>query len=148
MANYTGETRLRVYNRCRHMIGVTLLNGQQLAINPKSFQLLTVNDIFYIDSMCNTTKFFSQRMLVPVDDNNKDLSLDDLGFHVDESLPVHLNDDETKAMLKQTNKKVEAWINSIEDKAELFGIYEIAKELDLPGSKMAMIEKKLNPPEE
>lgn len=56
------EENYRVYNRCKHDIGVSLMNGMQTNIKAGSFKVLTVDDIQYIESICNGTKFFSSKM--------------------------------------------------------------------------------------
>ena len=117
--SFSGEQRFRVYNRCKYDIGVTLLNGASLAIRAGSFQLITVNDILFIESICADRKFFSQRMLVPVNDAGEEVSLDELGIYVDENAPEHLTSDAIKAVLRQAPKKIEAWLESISDPAEL-----------------------------
>ena len=137
-----GEKRFRVYNRCKHDIGVTLTSGQQPNIKAGSFLPLTVNDILYIESICTKRKFFSAKMLVPVSDDGKDLSLEDIGGYVDEDSLPHMNDDEIISMLKKTPKAVEAWLNEIDDPEEMHAIFMVARKLDLPKSKLAILSAK------
>lgn len=138
-----GEKRLRVYNRCKYDIGVSLINGASVAIRAGSFQLLTVNDILYIESICANTKFFSSKMLVAVDDSGKDVAFEQLGLYPDDTAEPHLNDEEITAMLKQSVKKIEAWIETINDPAELDAIYLVAKSMDLPASKTKVLSTKM-----
>jgi len=65
------EQRYRVVNKCKYDIGVTLPSQQDIVIKGGSFQLLTADDIMYIESICREVKFFSKRMLVPYDAENK-----------------------------------------------------------------------------
>lgn len=134
-----GDKRFRVYNRCVYDIGVTTTTWQQPNIKAGSFQILTVNDILYIESICNGKKFFSAKMLVPVDDNGNELTLEQLGGYVDERTVVHLDDNEIIAMLKKPNKSLEAWLKDIDDPVELHAVYEIAKTMDLPASKLKIL---------
>ena len=137
------EKKLRVLNKTKFDIGVTLLSGQQIIIRHNSFQLMTPDDIMYVESLCTKKKPFSQRMLVPVDSDGKELTLDQIGLYPDDSHPVYMDDDEIKAALKQTNKKIEAWLEAIEDPAQLYAIAEVAKSMDLPASKLTIIAKKV-----
>lgn len=137
------EQRFRVYNKCKHDIGVNTINGLSLNIKAGSFQLLTVNDILYIESICRTNKFFSARMLVIVDDTGKEINLEDIGLAKDESVQEHLSDDEIFAMLKKSNKQIEAWINNIEDPAELHSIFMVAKNADISSSKLKILHDKM-----
>ena len=137
------EEMYRVYNKCKYDIGVVNVDGRQLTIKSGSFQPLTANDILYIESICRANKFFSQKMLVAYDKDGNEINLDQLGLHVDEDVPVHLDDDSIEAKLKQSVKKIEEWIDTIEDPAELHGIYEVAKTMDLPASKLKVLNAKM-----
>ena len=139
-----GDVRYRVYNRCKHDIGVYISNGQQsLNIRAGSFAVLSVNDILYIESICGKRKYFSGKMLVPVDDSGKDLTLEDVGGFTDESAPVHHNEAEIEANLKKSLSSFKTWINSIEDPVELHQIWEVGKNMDLPASKLKILNSKM-----
>ena len=139
-----GDIRYRVYNRCKHDIGVYISNGQQsLNIKAGSFAVLSVNDILYIESICNKRKYFSGKMLVPVDDSGKDLSLEDIGGFTDESAPVHHNENEIESNLKKPFNAFKAWISKIEDPVELHEIWEVGKKMDLPASKLKILSSKM-----
>ena len=82
-----GDKKFRVFNRCKYDIGVNLMSGQQPNIKAGSFVMLSVNDILYIEST-SKRKIFSAKMLVAVDENGKDVELEELGgFPVGELLP-------------------------------------------------------------
>ncbi len=138
-----GDQRLRVYNKCHYDIGVTLTNNTSVNIRPNSFQILTINDILYIESICNSKKYFSSKMLVPVDDNEKELTLNDLGGFTDEYAEKHLNNEDIALMLKKSAKQIEAWLDGINDPEELHAIYEVAKESDLSASKLKILNAKI-----
>jgi len=133
----------RLYNRCTYDIGVKLSNGQSANVKSNNFILVNAYDILYIDSICNHVKFISAKMLVPVDDTGKDISLEDLGGYTDHDTPVHLNNNEISTMLKKSNKQIEAWLNTIDDPAELHAIFEAVKDMDLPTSKMKILSAKM-----
>lgn len=139
-----GDMRYRVYNRCSHSVGVYVNNGQQsLNIKPGSFAVLSVNDILYIESICNRKKFFSAKMLVPVDDAGKDLTLEDIGGFSDESTEVHHSKKEIETNLKKPFNAFKSWINKIEDPVELHEIWEVGKTMDLPASKLKVLNTKM-----
>ena len=139
-----GDLRYRVYNRCKHDIGVYISNGQQsLNIKSGSFAVLSVNDILYIESICGKRKFFSGKMLVPVDDSGKDLTLEDIGGFTDESAPVHHDDKEIEANLKKPFAAFKSWISKIDDPVELHQIWEVGKTMDLPASKVKLLNAKM-----
>lgn len=137
------QTRYRVTNKCRYDIGVKLSNNQDIVIKAGSFQMLTSDDIVYIESVCFHTKLFAKRMLVPYDSEGKEVTLAELGMYASEEDAPHLDDVDIGAMLKQSAKKIEAWISGIEDQAELHAIFEVAKTMDLPASKLKILASKM-----
>ena len=136
-----GEQRLRVYNRAKYDIGVRLINGVSFNIAPNSFQVMTANDIMFIESAYPDSKFFTRKLLMPVDDAGKDIDMSEFGFINAED--VHKDDKEISEMLKQPAKKLEAWLATIEDDAELHAIYTVATEMDLPASKLKILSAKI-----
>lgn len=139
----SGETRVRAYNNTAHDIGVNTVNGMSLNITPGSFKILTVNDILYIDSICNYKKFFTSGMLVAVDDTGKRIDAVELGLYPEDT-GKHLTNEDIAAALKQNPKKLEAWLKDIEDEAELHSIYMVAKDMeDLPIGKIKVLKAKM-----
>lgn len=137
------EQRYRVYNECKYDIGVRLVNGQEIVIRHNSFQMLTADDINYIESVCTEIKFFAKKMLVPKDEHGEVLDFQKLGMFVEEDPFPHLTDDEIAQKFKQPIKKIEEWLAGVEDPAELHGIAEVAKTLDLPASKLKVLNAKM-----
>lgn len=135
--------RYRVKNMCRYDIGVKLTNGLSLLIAAGSFQMMTADDIAYVESICTVNKFFSQRMLIPYDSQGNEVPLDKLGMYVEEDTAKHMNDEDIVAMLKQSPKKIEAWLANITDPAELGAISAVAKTMDLTASKLKVINAKM-----
>lgn len=137
----SGETRYRVYNKCKFDIGVRLINGVELNIKSNSFQLLTVNDILFIESICSNKKMFSTKMLVPVDETGNEIDIESIGLYKEENGFVHMSDEEIEAALKLPYKKFDAWFSGITDREEIFAIKKIAEQHeDLPTNKMKLIE--------
>ena len=139
-----GMKMFRVYNRCGYDIGITLTSGQQPVIRAGSFLPMTVNDILYLESIARGKKKpFSSRELVPVSDDGKDLTLEDLGGYTDTYSEKHFGTDEISANLKKSAKQIENWLAEVEDPIELHAILDVAKEMDLPTSKMKIILAKV-----
>ncbi len=141
-----GEKKFRVFNRCAFDVGVSLISGLSINIKPNSFAMLSVNDILYIESICQKRKFFSSKMLVPVDESGKDLSLEDLGGYTDEVSATEQkrhDTDEIILNLKKPYKAFEAWIKKIDDPSELYAIWEVGRSVDLPASKLKILQEKI-----
>jgi hypothetical protein len=137
------DIRYRVKNMCRYDIGVQTTNGLRLMIAAGSFQLMTADDIAYVESICTVNKFFSKRMLVPYDSMGNEVPLDKLGMYVSEDEIQHMDDTTITTMLKQSPKKIEAWLADINDPAELDAISAVAKTMDLTASKLKVINAKM-----
>lgn len=137
------EKYYRVWNRCKHIIGVQQLTGRTMMIRPGSFQLMSMADIQYVESICRTVKYFSSKMLVPTDEKGNDLDLAELGVTSYADGPTHMNDDEITAMLKKPVKQIESWLNDIEDPAELHAIFVAAKNMDLSTAKLKVLSAKM-----
>ncbi len=139
-----GSKIFRVYNRCGYDVGITLTSGQQPIIRAGSFLPMSVNDILYLESVARGKKKpFSSKELVPVSDDGKELTLEDLGGYTDTYSEKHFSKEEISANLKKSAKQIETWLNSIEDVIELNSILKVALEMDLPTSKMKVIKAKL-----
>lgn len=119
------------------------MNGMQYNIKAGSFQMLSAMDIQYIESICNNTKYFASKMLVAVDKDGKDVDFEKIGIYVEEDTPVHMNDNEISALLRKSAKQIEAGLSDIEDPAELHAIYMVAKDMDLPASKLKVLKAKI-----
>ena len=137
------ELRYRVTNMCKYDIGVTLPNGISVSIPSGGFQMLTADDIAYIESICVVNKFFSKRMLVPFNSINEEVPLEKLGMYSFEDEKKHVTDEEIMTMLKMPIKKLEVALDAITDPAELHAIAEIGLSLDLPNSKMKLLASKI-----
>lgn len=138
-----GETKLRVYNRCNYDIGVTLTSGQKPNIRKGSFLPLSVDDILYIESISGNFMPFSSKKLVAVSQEGKDLTLEDLGGYTNTYAEQHFSEEEMMANLKKPYKAVESWLEKITDPVELHAVSEIAIKMDLPASKLKLIQGKL-----
>lgn len=134
--------RYRVKNMCHYDIGVKNVDNRDIPINAGSFQMMTADDIAYTESI-STIKPFSKRMLVVFDNAGNELSLDGLGLYEDDSLAKHLTDEDIEAALKQTTKKLESWLANIDDITELHAIAEVARNMDLPASKLKILTAKM-----
>ena len=139
-----GDSKFRVYNRCSHSIGVVMSNGILSAnVKPGSFVMLSVNDILYIESICNRKKFFSMKMLVPVDENGNELTLEQIGGFTDASVEPHRDPDEIMELLNKPFASFKAWITKVDDPVELHEIWEVGKIMDLPASKLKLLQSKM-----
>lgn len=142
-----GSQTFRIANKCKYDIGVPLMNGQGVNIPAgSSYIKLSVDDILRIEGMCHKRKVFSAGMLVPVTDDGKELTLEDLGGYTDSYTSEnqkHLSDEEIKQNLKKNFKAFEAWVNKIEDLSEIDAIIAVAKAEDISMSKLKVLQARV-----
>lgn len=134
-----GDARFRVYNRCLYDIGVTTLNNISFNIRAGSFQIMTANDIMFVDTNYSG-HFFSNKMLVAVNDNGDEVPLTDFGLGGN-TTEEHISEDEITQVLKGSVKKLEEWLSGINDQSELHAVYKVAQTLDLPINKIKLLSK-------
>lgn len=139
----TTVPKFRVYNRCKYDIGVTTSDGRQYNIKPGSFTMLTMDDIDYIESICQTKKFFGSGMLEVVDAKNEPIPCEAMNIVESPEEERVLSDDEIIAALKKPLKAFTEWLDKIEDPVELHAIYTVANGIDLPSSKLKALSAKM-----
>lgn len=124
-----GDERYRVWNRAKYDIGLKLLSGVEMNVKSGSFQILTVNDIIYIEATYSASRFFAKKLLVITDDRDQEIDIEQLGLPRTAD-DAHNSDDEIIAHLKQSAKKIEEWVSQINDREELHAIYTVAKSME------------------
>ena len=132
------DKKIRVYNPNKFDVGIRLLNGTEQNVRHGSFTMLTQDDIDYIASM---SKVFSKAHLRVEATEEKEV-LESLGINKDED-PNFMDDIDIKKKLALSVNKLGAWLDTIEDKVLLHRIADIAKENDIPASKMKLIAAKV-----
>ena len=133
---------LQVYNTANFDIGVTLSSTQQRVIRHGSFIPMSIDDILYIESNCRSKPFSSKRFVIK-DRNNKEYTLEELGGFTDPYVKQHFDADEIAANLNKSAKHIATWLEGIEDPVELDAIGEMAIQMDLPRSKLKLIQAKV-----
>ena len=136
------NTLLHVYNTAIYDVGITLSSTQQRVIKHGSFIPLSVDDILYIESNCSAKPFSAKRLVIK-DKNGKDYSLEDIGGYTDPYAKHHYDADEITANLSKNAKHIAAWLKDIDDPVQLDAIAVIANEMDLPASKLKLIQAKV-----
>lgn len=138
----SGETRVRIFNTRAYNIGAVLLNGHDFFSKPGTMNVITVDDVVYIDSVY---PYFRTGELIIKDNYNKPVSLEDVGIYTDSGY-IAPSEEEITSILKGTIKKIEAWLTDLKDSGRLdknlaIDIGTVAGKLDLPNSKIKAIEK-------
>lgn len=131
------DKRAKVTNCTKYAIGVRLINGIERNFPAGSSLRLPKEDIEYIMSIAPS--LFAVPCQLRVDDEElNELAGIDLSVE-------NLTTDEAviEKKLKGPVKAMEKWIEPITQKHMLEAIYQVAKKLDLPVSKMKILKEKM-----
>ena len=129
----------KVWNHNNYDIGVKFTNGTERNIRAHSFYPMPRVEIDYLSAV--STVFERNRLTIEDPDEAKQI-LEENGI-VTENNPYFDADEDIKKRLRGSAQNIEKWLKGIDDFVLIDRIAEIAKEVDLPASKMKLIEAKL-----
>ena len=124
------DKKVRITNPNKFMVGLKLMDGiREVVVHPNSFVILDANDAFYINNMCTLFK----KGVIFIEDNeiNEFLGLDKI---------YNVTDAEIKEILGKSAKVIQEKMEALSEKHILDRFVNIAKDLDLPASKLKVIE--------
>jgi len=129
--------KYKVFNNNRFNVGIRFENeaNREILIKPNSFVLMSEDDILYVDTV---SKLFSKGILYVEDE---DLMVK-MGYM--EKSPNTISEDEIKKILKMPNNKMKEALSKIDAKHAVDKIIAVAKESDLPQSKLKIIKDLFN----
>lgn len=129
--------KIRVYNPRKYAIGLILQSGVERVIMPGTHTPLSLDDIEYAASMAPSL-FQDEKQLVLED---RELA-SKLGFILDASIPP-LNREEIQKKLNQRPAQLKTWLDSIQEGYLMDAICDVAAEMDLPASKLQLLQDRL-----
>lgn len=129
---------VRIYNPQKFTVGiVTQSNPAGIAIKPGSFAIISEDDVAYIGSV--STVF--QRGVLRLNEENNDLLL---GMGIDAKTdPNYYDDEDIRKKLAGSAKSLTEWLNNVHEEYILDKIFDIAKEMNLPASKIKVLSAKM-----
>ena len=128
--------KTRVYNQRKYSIGLILQNGAERVIHPGSFALLARDEIEYLASIAPS-----------LFEGEKQLRLEDralaaqLGF-IEDAQAETLDAEAIRKHLSQRVAQVKAWLDGISEPYLLDAICDVAAEMDLPASKLQILQER------
>lgn len=128
--------KTRVYNQRKYSIGLILQNGAERVIHPGSFALLARDEIEYLASIAPS-----------LFEGEKQLQLEDralaaqLGF-IEDAQAETLDAEAIRKHLSQRVAQVKAWLDGISEPYLLDAICDVAAEMDLPASKLQILQER------
>jgi len=130
------DEMVNVYNKNKFNIGIKKPDGTSLNIRPGSFIMLTQNEIDWLNSVCD----FIPKGILQLDEAHSYIT-EKMGINIKES--VYAMDDEAiKDHLNMGVKKLEEWLDGINDKMLINRICDIAETMDISRTKMKMLKEK------
>lgn len=129
--------KTRVYNQRKYAVGLILQNGAERVVHPGSFILLSRDEIEYLASIAPA-----------LFDGEKQLRLEDralamqLGF-VDDAQAETLDADVIRKKLNQRAPQLRAWLDGVAEPYLLDAICDVAAEMDLPASKLQLLQERM-----
>ena len=128
------ENRIRVQNMTKYNIGIRLMNGMERNIAPGVAIQLPPDDVEYIMQLA--PKLFAPPCKLKVYSEE----LNEI-FGIAETPTTPSSDKEyIRKKLRGKTEQVKAWLSENHDGHMIEAICEVAKEMDLPASKMKLVE--------
>jgi hypothetical protein len=129
--------KYKVFNNNRFNVGIRFENeaNREILIKPNSFVLMSEDDILYVDTV---SKLFSKGILYVEDE---DLMVK-MGYM--EKNPNTISEDEIRKILKMPNNKMKEALSKLDAKHAIDKVIAVAKESDLPQSKLKIIKELFN----
>lgn len=130
--------KVKIINPQKFDVGVKLLS-MPLGINikAKSFAMVTEEDVNYIATISN---MFTNGIL-KLEEQNVEM-LQAVGVDPATNM-AYMTDEEIKKKLSGSAKKMEEWLNGIEEDYTLDRIYDVAKDMDLNLNKVKVLQEKM-----
>ena len=124
--------KFKVINDNPFVIGMRFFDNREVVIRPKSFTLLSDTDIHYVNSI---SKLFQEGTIYCEDEN----MMIEMGY-VEKNTNV-ITEEEIKNIFKGSVAKIKEALLKITAKHAIDKVIEIAKQSDLPASKISVIEE-------
>lgn len=129
--------REKVYNDRRYDVGLLLQNGTERVIKAGSYTLLARDEIEYLASLAPGLFFAESKLRL----ENRALAVE-LGFVLDENVPV-FGPELIRKHLSGGVGKLKQWLDEISEPALIHEVYEVAMTMDLPASKLQVIQERM-----
>ncbi|AJA41337.1 hypothetical protein AXJ14_gp018 [Geobacillus virus E3] len=129
--------KYKVFNNNRFNVGIRFENeaNREILIKPNSFVLMSEDDILYVDTV---SKLFSKGILYVEDEE----LMIKMGYM--EKNPNTISEDEIRKILKMPNNKMKEALSKLDAKHAIDKVIAVAKESDLPQSKLKIIKELFN----
>ncbi len=129
--------KIKVLNGRRYDIGLTLSNGTERVVKRDSFVLLPIEEIEYLAGVA--PKLFTGERQLRLED--RALAVE-LGFIADTASPL-FGEAEIRKQLAGRVQQAKAWLDSVQAPYLLDEVYAIAMTMDLPASKLQLLQEKM-----
>ena len=137
MNQYMTLTQYRVNNPLKFPIGVRHYNGTECTIHPRSFTMMTVEEIEYLASIA--PKMFVGEKMLRLEDRELAVAL---GFIDSVDTPV-FDETEIRRRLNQRAPEIKEWLDGIKENFLIDMICDVADKMDLSASKQRLLQERM-----
>jgi hypothetical protein len=128
--------RIKIYNDRRFDIGIRLPNNTERVIPRNGYTLLTRDELEFAASLA--PNLFKDEKQIRLEDRAIAI---ELGFVQNENLPL-FNEAEIKKQLSARIAVMKAWLDGITEPYLLAEVFDVARQMDLPASKLKVLQEK------
>ena len=131
----TTVKNIRLYNPQKFDVGVKLLdNDRGMNVRAGGFIQISENDVAYINSISSILRRGMLRV-----EKEKEILLQEVGI-APETDPNFIDDEAIRKKLSMSAKKVEEWLQTVQEEYIRDRIYDIAMEMNLPLNKIKVLQ--------
>ena len=128
--------RIKIINDRRYDIGIRLPNNTERVIKSGGYTLLTRDELEFVISLA--PGLFNGEKQLRLEERPVAL---ELGLIKDENMPL-FNEAEIKKQLSARLSVMKAWLDGITEPYLLSEVFDVAKKMDLPASKLQALQEK------
>lgn len=131
----TTVKNIRLYNPQKFDVGVKLLdNDRGMNVRAGGFIQISENDVAYINSISSVLRRGMLRV-----EKEKEILLQEVGI-APETDPNFIDDEAIRKKLSMSAKKIEEWLQTVQEEYIRDRIYDIAMEMNLPLNKIKVLQ--------
>ena len=128
---------IKVYNKRKYDIGLILANGTERVVHPGSFVMLSRNDIEFLMSIAPS--LFEGEKQLAIEDKALEVQLGVIENEQEEILDAEV----IRKKLAQRVGMMKVWLDAINEPYLLDAVYDVAVTMDLPASKLQVLQEKM-----
>jgi len=128
---------MKVYNDRKYPVGLILQNGLERVVHPAGYTLLSRDEIEFVAS--NAPRLFEGERQLRLEDREIAAQM---GFIENAGIPV-MDEEEIRKKLSLRANQMKAWLDDVFEPYLLDAICDVAMTMDLPASKLQLLQERM-----